>query len=197
MVHAIQPGDEIKIAHEGRWLTAGVDVVGTGENDEDVAVLTCPVQLSPRLPLEPNDQGLAYGQRVYFLGFPHGWDGGHEQVNRGFPFPFAKAGIVSTFGDDSATFDIDAHVNKGFSGGPVVFRPYAAPQDEAFRVAGVVVAYRLRRVPITDANGNTIVDDQGRPIAYLPENLGIVSAVKIRHVVDLIDANPIGFELAV
>ena len=196
VVHDTQPGDEIQIAHRGRWLAAGVDVVGTGANDEDVAVLTCPVQLSPGLPLDPSDEGLTYGQSVYFLGFPLGLDGGLEEVNRGFPMPFAKAGIISTFGDDSAAFDIDAHVNQGFSGGPVVFKPYGAPQNAAFRVAGVIVAYRSRLVPIVDANGNPIVNAQGQPLAYVRENLGTVTAVKIKYVVDLIDSNPIGFELA-
>ena len=139
---------------------------------------------------------LGYGQRVYFLGFPFGWDGGAEYINRDFPIPFVKTGIVSAIieGTDSRIF-IDGHNNKGFSGGPVVFTP-SGQQRTQFRVAGVVAHYPTPIAePVVDKAGRPILDAQSEPVAYFVENQGFVVAFNIRHVTDLIDANPIGFKL--
>ena len=54
-------------------------------------------------------------------------------------------------------------------------------------VTGVVVAYPKRFQPVVDA--------QGKHIGYARENPGLVLAVDIKHVVELIDANPVGFKL--
>ena len=61
-----------------------------------------------------------------------------ENLNRELPVPFVKAGVVSAIivGDASRIY-IDAHGNKGFSGGPVVFVPNGRPAGE-LRVAGIV-----------------------------------------------------------
>ena len=87
-------------------------------NGIDVTVLACPIQLAPPLPLEASNEGLVLGQPVYFLGFPFGWDSGLENINRGLPVPFVKAGVVSAMilGNASHIY-VDAHGNKGFSGG--------------------------------------------------------------------------------
>ena len=37
--------------------------------------------------------------------------------------------------------------------------------------------------------------DDGEPIAYFPENQGLVVAFDIRHATNLIDANPVGLQL--
>ena len=196
VVHGIESGNTIKIFHEKKWKNLVVNVVGIGKGGVDVAVLACSVRLSPSLPLVASSAHLAYGQQVSFLGYPFGWDGGSEQFNYGVPFPFVKAGIVSAmeFGDMSRIF-LDAHVNKGFSGGPVVFVPYGQPQNE-LRVAGIVVSYPIPEfLPIVDHNGDTITDRRGKPIGYIKENPGFVVAMDIKHALELIDANPIGFQL--
>ncbi len=150
------------------------------------AVLACQQQLSPVYPLEPTTDGLYYGQQACFLGFPFGWDGGGAYINHGLPLPFVKAGIISAFATDEPVKRIylDAHVNKGFSGGPVVFLP---DDQKVLRVAGVVVGYPKRFQPVVDNHGNTV--------ALAQENPGLVLAISIHHVVALIDANQIGFAL--
>ena len=132
------PVTTIAVFHDNQWKNVTVDVVGIGEADVDVAVLSCPTQLAPTHPLEASFAGLTYGQTVYFLGFPFGWDSGAENINRDFPMPFVKTGIISAliFGNPTHFF-IDGHGNKGFSGGPVVFVPNGQPQTE-LRVAGIV-----------------------------------------------------------
>ena len=186
VVEGIASGESIFVAQEKRWKVVDINVVGVGEGEVDVAVLACQLQLSATYPLEPvGPQALlTYGQQAYFLGFPFGWDSGGEHMNNGMPIPFVKAGIISAFtGGDTLVKKIylDAHVNEGFSGGPVVF------DQNGLHVAGVVVSYPKCLQPV--------VDDQGNTVAHAQENPGIVVAISISHVVALIDASPIGFAL--
>ena len=196
VVHGIESGNAINVYHDNEWKSLVVNVVGIGKGDVDVAVLACSVRLSPSHPLIASEAQLGYGQPVSFLGYPFGGDAGGEQINRGVPLPFVKSGIVSAieFGEVSRIF-LDAHGNKGFSGGPVVFVPYGRPRNE-FRVAGIVSFYPIPElVPIVDRNGNTITDRRRKPIGYVKENPGFVVAIGIKHALQLIDANPVGFQL--
>ena len=138
VVDGLESGNLIKVLYKEEWKDLAVDVVGIGKGKVDVAVLACSIRLSPPLQLAASDSGLVYGQSVSFLGYPFGWDSGSEEINRGIPLPFVKAGIVSAmvFGDVSMIF-LDAHVNKGFSGGPVVFVPNGRPRNE-LSVAGII-----------------------------------------------------------
>ena len=196
VVKNITSGSSIAIFHERQWQNTSIQVVGIGAGETDVAVLACPVRLAPPHPLEASSNGLIYGQPVYFLGFPFGWDGGGETINRDFPIPFVKAGVVSSmaYGEPSRIY-VDGHNNKGFSGGPLVFLPNGRLGSK-FRVAGVVANYPTPIVePVVDSKGDPILGSDNQPIAYFQENQGLVVAFEIRHVTDLIDANPIGFKL--
>ena len=187
VVEGIASSDSIFIAQKKRWSIVDINVVGVGEGEADVAVLACQLQLSPTThPLEPvgPQAQFFYGQQAYFLGFPFGWDSGGEHMNNGMPIPFVKTGIISAFTLEDTPVQkiyLDAHVNEGFSGGPVVF------DQNGFHVAGVVVSYPKRFQPV--------VDDQGNTVGHAQENPGIVLAISISPVVALIDANPIGFAL--
>lgn len=65
-----------------------------------------------------------------------------------------------------------------------------------FRVAGIISHYPTPILePIVNEQGCTIVDQDNNPVAYFQENPGFVVATAITHATDLIDANPIGFEL--
>ena len=188
VVEGIASGERIFVVHGGQRKPVKIRVVGVGEGDVDVAVLACQQQLSPMHPLEPSEpKDFFYGQQVYFLGFPFGWNSGGEDINHGWPLPFVKAGIISamSFSTPVDRIYIDAHVNKGFSGGPLVFSPLG--RQNVLHVAGVVVGYPKLFQPV--------VDDHGNPVARVKENPGIVVAIGIQHVVALIEANPIGFAL--
>ena len=201
VVDGIKSGDAIKLFHNNAWKDLGVAVVGVGEGKVDVAVLACPVQLSSSLPLVPSAASLSYGQPVQFLGYPFGWNSGGENLNRGIPLPFVKAGTVSAldFDGDVKRIFLDAHVNKGFSGGPVVFEPYAKPNAQ-LHVAGIVSGFPVSTnwkawLSVVDRTGTPITDPQGNPLGYVQDNPGIVVAFNIKHAVDMIDDNPIGFQL--
>ena len=196
VVEGITSGEEIGVSHDKNWKMMLVDVVGIGADELDVAVLACPFRLAPPLPLAAESAGLTYGQMVYFLGFPFGWDSGHENINRDAPIPFVKAGIVSALiSGDAARFFIDAHGNRGFSGGPLVFARSGGPPNE-FQVAAVVASAPTPLIePVVDKSGKPLLDNTGEPIAYFRENQGFVVAYDIRHVTKLIEANPVGFLL--
>lgn len=199
VVKGIKSGNAIKLFHEEEWKDLPVDVVGIGKGKIDVAVLACSIRLSPSHPLVVSGENLVYGQSVYFLGYPFGWDSGSEQMNRGIPLPFVKAGVVSALKSADVTkIYLDAHGNKGFSGGPVVFVPNGHPRNE-WHVAGLISALppypQSAWQPMVDRNGTPFINPAGEPIGYVQENPGIVVAIGIKHALELIDANPIGFQL--
>ena len=196
VVKDITSANSIEILHERQWKTLSVEVGGIGADAIDVSVLACPIRLTPPHPLLASNAGLAYSQQVYFLGFPFGWHSGMENLNRELPVPFVKAGIVSAMitGPASRIY-IDAHGNRRFSGGPVVFAPNGKSVGE-LRVAGIVSeAPKPRLETVVDKAGRPLVGDDGKPMAYFPENQGLVMAFDIRHATDLIDANPVGLQL--
>ena len=200
VVEGIASGDTVNIFHERQWKQIRVDVIGIGEGEKDIAVLAASIQLSPLFPLDADAGGLTYGQQVYFLGFPFGWDGGAEHVNRGFSMPFVKSGVLSAvISEDTTKIYLDAQVNEGFSGGPLVFVPNDRPPRSGteFKVAGIVVNYPTPRIrPIINHQGDQILDEHNHPIG-IRENPGFVVAIGIKHVVDLIDQNPTGLPLTV
>ena len=76
-----------------------------------------------------------------------------------------------------------------------MFVPYGQSQNE-LRVAGIISYYPIPQfLPIVDHNGDMITDQRGEPVGYVKENPGIVVAIGIKHALELIDANPIGFKL--
>ena len=198
VVSGITSGSSIRIRHDKRWKDLRVDVVGIGQGEVDVAVLTCSLRLSPGVPLVPSLANVAVGQSVSFLGYPFGWGGGGEKLNDKFPFPFVKSGVVSflELGGEVSRIYLDAHGNQGFSGGPVVFVPLGERPSDELRVGGIVSYYPTPQLqPIVDGKGEPFRDSAGNPVAYVSENPGIVVAFHIRHALELIDANPIGLPL--
>ena len=182
--------DDVRFFHDGQWKVVPCEMVGNAP-DADTAVLAPGLQLAPSLLLEPTMGDIAYGQQVFFLGFPLGMMGSGDQMNRDFPFPLVKSGVLSgiEYGKPPRLW-VDGHNNPGFSGGPLIFIP---PQEQfakgrAYRVAGIVSGYRLQ--------GQPVYDQEGHQIGLSSENSGIVLAYGIQGALDLIEANPIGHELA-
>ena len=198
VVDGIESGNSIEVHQEKEWRVLPIEIVGIGQGEIDVAVLASEVRLAPSFSLIPTSAQLGYGQSVFFLGYPFGWDSGGVEINRGLPLPFVKVGTVSAleFGDVNKIY-LDAHVNSGFSGGPVVFVPDGHSNRE-FRVAGIISHYPIPLSSwqsVVGRNGNPITDSNGDPIGFVQENPGIVVAIGIRHAIELINANPIGFPL--
>ena len=192
VVPDIEKNRRIGIFYEGQWKRVAVRIVGI-DKELDIAVLACSEQLSPEYRLEPTIENLMYGQQLYYLGFPFGWDSGNWQMNRGFPIPFVKSAILSAaLGGRRKTLFLDTILNKGFSGGPVVFKPLG---QSDYQVAGVVVNYPTPILePVVYKNEEAAKDVKGEDL-YFQENPGLAVATEISRVIKLVNDNPNGFLL--
>ena len=56
----IDSGDSIRVFQEEQWKNLTVDVVGIGDGDADVAVLSCPIRISPSLDLAASQANLIW-----------------------------------------------------------------------------------------------------------------------------------------
>lgn len=186
VVEGISEGEKLNLLHDNMWKEIEIQIIGVGSDLIDISVLAPNQQVSPSLPLPPDMGGLIYGQEAYFLGFPYGMYGDVGLITQDWPLPFVKSAIVSCLfkKDDVVTILLDGYNNKGFSGGPVVFKE---PNTIDFKVAGVISGYRFSDEP-------TFLEGQKTEISYR-ENTGIVIAYSIQHAVDLIKQNPKGFLL--
>lgn len=188
--HLVEPiidSATIRIKHETIWKDCLVNLVGHGEGEVDISVLAAGVQISPKYRLPPTAVGLTLGQDVYFLGFPYGLTSDVGELNRNFPFPFVKKATVSATDSNTDLLILDGHNNPGFSGGPVVFSEVGKPGIQ-LSVAGVISGYRFGKEPVYL---------EGKPTSLeFRYNTGIILVYDIKHAVDLISQNPIGFNLA-
>ena len=176
----------VQIKHEEIWKCLEVNLVGHCGGDVDISVLAGGIQLSPTFPLLASRGGLTLGQDCYFLGFPYGLASDVGELNRDFPLPLVKKATVSTLDSAPRPLLLDGHNNPGFSGGPVVFLPHGGNPTE-LSVAGVISGYQWEFESV-------YMKDQKTPLAYR-SNTGIIVAYDIKHAVDLIGQNPIGFRL--
>ncbi len=182
VVKSLGNDDGIDIFSHGAWSSHEVQLVGHAD-ELDISVLAVTTRLTPpNLAMEPTFAGLVYGQDTYFLGFPYGFTGRFVLGDSGYPLPFVKKATVSLL--DGPTLILEGHNNPGFSGGPVVF---THPERNEYRVAAVISSYRYVEEPVYDGP-----QDTGLRYQY---NTGLVIAHSIEPALDLIRANPIGYEL--
>ena len=180
---------DVRIFHDNQWKNIQVTVVGHCSGNIDISVLTAPLQVSPTFPFEATSAGMAYGHDVYFLGFPYGMTTEVGSLNNDYPFPFVKKAIVSCMQltDDGVQINyLDGQNNPGFSGGPVVFKK---PNEIDYKVAAVISGFAGVHEPVYQGADKL-------PLTY-KYNTGIIISYGIKHAVDLIKSNPIGYELQV
>ncbi|MDE0689682.1 MAG: serine protease [Candidatus Poribacteria bacterium] len=190
LVEKITGRHTIKLMHEKKWKNLEVELIGHCKGQVDISVLAAEFQISWGYSLPATTAGMILGQDVYFLGFPYGLMSDVGELNRNFPFPLVKKGVLSTIEPSEGCILLDGHNNPGFSGGPVVFCQNNRGND--FSVAGVVSGYRYAREPVYK---NEEPEENEPPIGYYRANTGIVLAYDIKYALDLISQNPIGAEL--
>ena len=180
----------LEIRCKGSWHPVVWQLTGHSPSGADVSVLAPPSPLSPNYTMLATNEGITYGQEVFFLGFPYGLTGLpyglNKQVdaaNRYYPMPLVKRATLSGWDqmNDSEVMLLDGHNNPGFSGGPVVFK---SGNSKEFRVAGVVSGYHWRDHPILEGAKTT-------PYTY-QYNTGIIVAYSIQRAVEIIQANSTG-----
>jgi S1-C subfamily serine protease len=186
LVENISAQSTVDMFYDEQWKKIDITLIGHGQNDIDISVLSTDFQLSPTLPLPPTSAGIIYGQDVYFLGFPYGMFSQPGDIMRNFPMPFVKKAILSNISaiNNVQIFSLDGQNNPGFSGGPVVFKSL---DSNDYKVAAVISGYRYTNEPIF--NGAKEL-----PLVYR-HNTGIIFAYGIKHATDLINVNPAGFAL--
>jgi S1-C subfamily serine protease len=174
----------LNVFQSGSWVPLPVSFVGATADDEDITVLAAAQQLTdPTLPVSPTMDGLIYGQDVFFLGFPYDISPNLLFGGGGFPTPYVRKAIVA--GTDRESLILDGHNNPGFSGGPVCF---LRPNERDVRIAAVISAFQAVPEPVYDQKGNPTM------LSYL-YNTGLVVAHNIQHAIEIIESNPIGFQL--
>lgn len=106
------------------------------------------------------DAEIEQSQEAYFLGFPDTWNVGKEQVHscieiggkkHPYPIPFVKKTIISKMdvgknkdGSKYTILYLDAIVNKGFSGSPLI----VLEDNREIKIVGVVSRYKLEKADI-------------------------------------------------
>ena len=182
VIAELKDNDTVEIYNKSKWATAQVKVIGHHKT-ADVSVFSIDTLLGVHK-MEPNSDGIIYGQDTYFLGFPYRLqDEKGSQINRNFPIPLVKKATLSciTSDDTGKYFLLDGINNPGFSGGPVVFKE---PNKQDFKVAAIISGYRFSEEPTYHKNQET-------PIS-VRANTGIIIAYTIENAIGLIKANPLG-----
>lgn len=186
VISGLQDGNSVEIFYKGAWVKNNVKLIGHHQT-QDVSVFALN-QLIPAHPMEASSNGIAYGQDSYFLGFPYGLqDANNVHINRNFPLPLVKKATVSAILNDHVGryMLLDGINNPGFSGGPVVFKK---GNEKEFRVAGIISGFRFQNEPI-------YVNDNPQNQLTYRSNTGIIISPMIENATQLIDTNPIGFEI--
>lgn len=145
--------ESLTIFHDGAWKKLPVTVVFNSGTIGDTIVFRAEQDISRRLPVELGTDGVIMSSWAYFLGFPLGLFTEGGNLNSKFPLPFVKAGLVSAIDGSRnglTTLYLDAHNNKGFSGGPVVWRHPDQSGRVPFRIIGTVSGYITEQVSGTE-----------------------------------------------
>ncbi|MHC1773800.1 MAG: serine protease [Lentimicrobium sp.] len=176
----------IELYHEGKWIKGKATITGHSVVS-DVSVFALNYSIGGHS-LPPTSGGIIYGQDLYFLGFPYGLKAEIGELNRDFPLPLVKKGILSAIigVNPGRYFLIDGHNNPGFSGGPVVFN---SPNQKEFKVGGIISGYRYEF--------ESAYLNQSPTQIQVRTNTGIIIAYAIENALDIIKQNPNGKELPV
>ena len=191
LVGGLPPAIDIQL---DEWSNVPVKLVGAGKDDQDVLVLAANRQLSRVLPVDEGSGGMMLGQPVRFLGYFRSVQTSPLPGYKHRGAPLVMSGIVSGFqfagAGGSSSIWVDGHNNRGFSGGPVVYQPAQAPtrDDCRWKIAGVISGYVNAPLEVKSATG-------GPTAAVVFANAGLLRAVPMRIVRELIDLNPIGFSI--
>lgn len=181
VIVSMETEDFIELYFDGKWNKLKAKLVGHSSNS-DVSVFVIDMIIEG-LPIEATMGEIVLGQEIYFLGFPYGIFSEIGELNRNFPLPFIKKGILSAvfFNSPGKPFYLDGINNPGFSGGPVVFQKLGTNE---FRIAGVISGYKPEY-------HKTILKEKETEILSMT-NTGIIHAFSIDNATELIKYNPIG-----
>jgi len=145
VVAKLATNDFIEYARAGKWVRLPVQVFKC-DDPTDIAVLVAPYQLTTAFEFPVDTSKIAYGQDVYFLGFPYGITLNGTNVNGTLPLPFIKRATYSNRSakcrpKHSVLILLDGYSNAGFSGGPIVYKDPSS-QSRDYRLLGVASGFQ-------------------------------------------------------
>jgi len=178
----------------------------------DIAVLAADTKLTVTYPLPAELKGIAFGQDVFFIGFPFG-SYNYSTIVGADSVPFIKKGIISA--NDGTRLFVDGNNNPGFSGSPIVYRDLSHPNEIIFKVAGVISGFQNQPLPVLrpteirpdqitpeDRAASRLMESNGKVFRLLDtgtvvqSNTGIVIGHAIDYAIELIRKNPVGFNIS-
>jgi len=174
---------DIEIFKSNGWIKFKPTLLIHNNLNIDIAVLDLNSNDQKESAFDIGGKNYYLSQDCFFLGFPFGRKMDNNQsMNNGFPFPFVKKAIISSFITDSTKMTqifLDGHNNPGFSGGPVVITNIDQGNKYKMRIIGVVSAYIYEEKVINSPFGNFKNN----------ENSGIVISYSIDHVFEILEQN--------
>ena len=196
IVKNITDTDTIQIERNNKWEDRVVNLIGHGTGSIDISVLTGDFLTGDRyflvdhLPLPADENGLILSQNVFFIGFPNVVVSTQKtspellELNRTFPLPIARQGIVSWMHKDFIL--IDAHGNTGFSGASVLFK---SSEGGPYSIAAVISNRKddIKPVYETELQAKNDSRQKEQIIGYYRDNAGIITAYSIKHALNLIN----------
>lgn len=153
-VDSAPDANRIEVFRNSAWTSISFQRIVVSAAVIDIAILAVSEQLSTPMPVAFSFKGASLSEQVFFLGFPFGLSIQGTALNRGFPLPLVKHGIIAAFRTDDQPgqpFLIDGINNPGFSGGPVVRLPRRGQPT----IIGVISGYRASQEPVYDSFGKT------------------------------------------
>lgn len=170
----------IKSSQKGEWVDLHVLKILFPPSDKaDIAVLkTGQDVVTPfKVAIVGENEGVTFGQPVWFLGYPF-LEALHTRTSN-FEFPFIKKGILSAINstdEHAVVMYIDGFNNKGFSGGPILFCGFGSHE---YRILAVVSSYR---------NATAEANINGQKVdTNILVNSGILVSYWIRHAIEAIE----------
>jgi hypothetical protein len=174
---ALGSGSKVQILQDGtKWRDIEVRPIPVEPESVDIGVLALKEQLSDILSVELSGEKNSYlSQAVFFVGFPYALSIAGHNLNRGFPIPLVKHGIIAALsGPRGEPFLVDAINNPGFSGGPVVRTEN--PNKPA--IIGVVSAYKASQERVLNKEIDTGLTTQA--------NTGLLVAFSLDYALEAI-----------
>ena len=175
----LKEGEVPQIFTKTGWKKVTSPPIFPKDKNVDIVAYKLSESVHPTLPLEPLEGKITISQLVYFIGYPHGLASVGPLGGKLVEIPFIKSGILSAvigLNPNVVVMFIDGHNNKGFSGGPVVFK---SASSDRFRVAGVIRGYKPEDLPIFD---NKVLVDK----VVAEGNSGIVISYSIENILDVL-----------
>ena len=171
----------IEIFRNDGWLKFDATLLFHNNPNIDIAVLNLKSNDQKENQFDIGSKNYYLSQECFFLGYPFGlkMDDKERKMNNGFPIPFVKKAIISSFISDSTGMTqifLDGHNNSGFSGGPVVITNHVNWKSR-MQIIGIVSAYlneeKIVKTPLGDFKNS--------------ENSGIVLSYAFDHVFEIIE----------